>query len=1135
MALEKLFSLRTGQLLALKKAIDSHRSSVVFYCAEYNRYHITSQLGRPFLYVTGDIVSARRAYDALSEYCDGEVLLMPDKEDPLINRKSVNFSLLHERLKVLNSLLDGTVKGVVITAENLVQLYPKAEYFYGNRIDLKIGISVETDLVINSLVTMGYRRVDFVSSLAEFSVKGDIIDVYPVGERYPIRIDLFGDEVEKIRSFDAENMQYIEERTALSITPATDIIIPEEAVNGILNALKREAKTNKVSISDKISELVEQFASFPSSPLNGFFLPFATDYTDSILSYLSDDGVVVLDDTKQTEDKLRLLRNRTNDRVATLRSGGSAFSSHKKVIFDITDVVNDTHVKLGFGRITSNVSLFSPQEIFSIKTNALPPFYSDMPAFFNQVKNMASMGASISIVCKDDYSLQSLKSSLENEFIGCYVGENNGGVSLRVGRINKGFIYPHEKMMLVGIGDISGKRERKRSEKAKRAVFEIPEKGDYVVHEQHGIGISEGIQKVRTQSGDKDYYVVLYRDGDRLYLPCDKLDTLEKYNGGDKPSLHKLGGGEFERVKKRVKESIKKLTIDLLSIYQAKLNAKGYAYQPDSIWQKEMEEDFPYTETDDQLIAISEIKRDMESGKIMDRLLCGDVGFGKTEVAMRAIFKTVIEGKQAVVLAPTTILAQQHYNLIRARFNKFDIKTELLSRFVSPKEIKKSIERIEKGESSVVVATHRILGKDVKFFDLGLLVLDEEQRFGVEHKEKLRQFRERVNILSLSATPIPRTLHMALSGIRDISTLENPPKNRLPIETYVTEYSDDLLIDAVNKELLRDGQVFILYNRVQTIDAFYKKVSSFLPDVKITVAHGQMEEDILEDRIREFYENRTQVLISTTIIENGIDLPNANTLFVVNSERLGLSQLYQLRGRVGRSDVPAYAYFTVPEGAVLTTNATQRLEALMDNTDLGSGFRIAMRDLEIRGAGNILGREQHGQMEKVGYEMYLKLIKEGIDEAQGIVTEELKDVEMKVDGSFALDEKYVPDSKGRVSFYKKVSSLCTVEDGQYYYDSLKRDYGPPPDSVRNIIRTAIIKNMAKKLNISKIVISERTGIYFYDAKALSHESLFIALDEYSRYAILSPSNTPTIIFNTARLLPHQRIKLVLDFLTVATK
>lgn len=1134
MPLSSLFRLDRGQLKQLKTAIDAGRSSVVFFCAEQNRRHIASQLGRPFLYVTSDLVAARKAYDSLREYCDGEVLLMPDREDPLILRRSVNYSLLQDRLRVLNGLLDGTAQGVVVTAEGLAQLYPKPEIFGSNRIEVKKDEDIDRELLLSSLVVMGYRHADCISAPAEFAARGDIVELYPVGEAYPIRISLFGDTVEEIRRFEIENMQYKDSLEELTITPATDIIIPEKAIKGIQNAIKREAKGLTGPNADRLAEEMERLTAYPSGPQNNLFLAYAREYLCGITDYLSKDGVIVFEDVRQIEDKIRLLYNRLNQRVAEKKDDALIFATHKKSLLSPEEIKSDRHVKLGFGLITASVGMFGPEEVFSIKANPLPAFYNDMPAFFEQIRDMSALGASIEISCRDENGLVALQKHLQEEYIGCYVGENHGGVSLSVSNVSKGFIYPAEKLMLVGYGDLARKTERVKSDRAKRVIFEIPEKGDYVVHEKHGIGISEGIQRVKTSAGEKDFYVVAYRDGDKLYLPCDKLDTLEKYTGGDTPTLHKLGGAEFERIKKRVKESIKKLSIDLLSIYRARFGKKGYVYPPDTVWQKEMEEDFPYVETDDQLIAINEIKNDMESGKIMDRLLCGDVGFGKTEVAMRAIFKTIVEGKQAAVLAPTTILAQQHYNLIKARFNKFKINVELLSRFVPQEQIKSSLKRIEEGQSSVIVATHRILSKDVKFLDLGLLVLDEEQRFGVEHKEKLKQYRDSVNVLSLSATPIPRTLHMALSGIRDISTLENPPKNRMPIETYVTEYSDELLIDAVNKELARNGQVFVLYNRVKTINNFFKRMQELLPDVNMVMAHGQMDDIALEDAIREFYENRAQVLVSTTIIENGVDLPNANTLFVVNSERLGLGQLYQLRGRVGRSDVPAYAYFTVPEGGVLTANATRRLESLMDNTELGSGFRIAMKDLEIRGAGNILGKEQHGQMEKVGYEMYLKLIKEGIDEAQGIVAEEVRDVEMHIDADYALDEKYIPDSRARVVFYKRVSALATIEEGQYYYDGLKSTYGAPPECVRTIIRCALIKNMAQRLGIKRVAITKKgAGVFFYDSKCLSNEKLFFAMDKFAKYAVLAPNNPPSIVFNAAALSQKQKVKLVLEFLNAA--
>lgn len=1134
---ESFFQLNRGQLAEIKRAVDGKKSVAVFYAADYNRLHIASQLGRTFLYVVGDAVAARQAYDALTEYVDGEVLLMPEREDFLIRRKAINPSMLFGRVDVLSKLVDDKVRGVVVTAEGLAQYYPDRDLFASCIFAVEKGSAFDVEEVANHLTQMGYKRVDLVENGAEFAVRGDLFDIYPLGGSRPIRIELFGDEVEKIHYFDPASAQYSGETDRVTIYPATDFLIPEKEVNGILNAVKKDAKSIPHEAKEKLDEILNDFLLRPSGPLNTFLLPYVQKKS-TILDYLSQDGVVLFGDVKQVEDKLRLLKNGVCQRVEAMKEAKNAFEAHKKGIASIEDLSFDRHVKVGFGRITNTVTLFQPKAIFNVRANALPPYYNDMPGFFEQLRSLEKNGADLLVSCRDGAGLQAMQDNFFREEIPYAVDDGSGeqrGVILTTRNYSKGFYYPAEKFGLIGINDYSRKTERRKSERAKRLVFELPEKGDYVVHERYGIGLSEGIQRLTTSSGERDYYVILYRDGAKLYLPCDRLDSIEKYNGGDSPALNRLGSNEFERVKKKIRESVKKMAIDLLSLYRSRYGKKGYKYQPDTIWQKEMEEDFPYVETDDQIVAISEIKRDMERGKIMDRLLVGDVGYGKTEVAIRAVFKTVIEGKQAAILSPTTILAQQHYDLIRKRFDKFGIKVVLLSRFVSEREIKESLKKIASGEVSVVVATHRILSKDVAFADLGLLVLDEEQRFGVEHKEKLKVMRDSVNILSLSATPIPRTLHMALSGIRDISTLENPPKNRLPVETYVTEYNENLLVDAINKELMRDGQVFVLYNKVKTIDKFYARVRELIdPSVEIVFVHGQMPEEELEDRIKEFYDNKAKVLISTTIIENGIDLPNANTLFVLDSDTLGLSQLYQLRGRVGRSDVPAYAYFTVPEGKVLTKNAVQRLEALLDNTELGSGFRIAMRDLEIRGAGNVLGREQSGQMEKVGYETYLKLIQEGLDEAQGKVTEEEADVEMQIEGNFALSEDYLPDSRGRITFYKRVSLLESKEEAQDYYDFLKKNYGNPPPEVRMVIRAGLMKNLAKKLRAERVVVGKGgVGIYFADAKCLTEEKLFIALEKFRDFCVLTPSATPTIVFRARGLTDEKRMKLVLDFLNVA--
>ncbi|HKL73995.1 MAG TPA: transcription-repair coupling factor [Clostridia bacterium] len=1131
--LDKNYSLTTGKLLELKNAVQNGLDSIVFFALDTNRYHIASNLDRPFLYVCGDIVCAQRATDILNEYSKKEVILIPEKEDVLIPRQIQNLSSVYQHNLSLYKLHTNKVAGAVITLEALMQLYPSLEIFKENTLNVTISDTLDLNELAKKLIQMGYGRKDIVENETNFSIRGDILDIFPLGHDAPVRVEFFGDTIEKIRKFSLETMLSTEELDSLTVLPASYILVPPNELNGILNKVKRAKRNVDAKFNEYINAESETFFANPNSSLRSFFLPFMRNLFTRIYDYLPTDSVVIFDDTKLTDDKFRLYYNSFIARVKNLIASNKLLEDHTQSVLSYEETFDIPFTKLGFGKITSNVTLFKPREVLTIKSQPVPKYYLALNEMYDDLRNFEFNGFKVRIYAKDARSATELQTLLRDNMLAININvDEDAQVGILIGDISYGFIYPSEKLVVIGYKDYLRQTVRTKSALHKRQAFTLPGKGDYVVHEKHGIGISEGIQRVTTSSGAKDFYVVLYRGGDRLYLPADQLDTLEKYNGIDAPALHRIGGAEFERIKKRVKESVKAMAIDLLALYQSRFQQKGYVYPSDTVWQEEMEKDFEFTETDDQLIAISEIKQDMEKGKIMDRLLCGDVGYGKTEVALRAVFKTCIENKQAVILAPTTILAQQHYNLICARLNKFKFKIELLSRFVPPKNIKEALKRIATGESQIIVATHRVLSKDVKFNDLGLLVLDEEQRFGVEHKEKLKVYKNKVNILSLSATPIPRTLHMALSGIRDISTLEEPPKNRLPVETYVTEYNDNLLINAVSKEISRGGQVFILYNRVATITSFYDKVRSLFDDsVNIILAHGKMSEEMLEDRIRDFYDNKAQVLISTTIIENGIDLPNANTLFVIDADNLGLSQLYQLRGRVGRSNVLAYAYFTVREGKVLTENAIKRLNAIMDNTELGSGFKIAMRDLEIRGAGNVLGREQHGQMEKVGYEMYLKLVQEGIDEIKGMVTRPKKEIELSVDGTFALNEDYITDNRARVSFYRRISTLNSLEEARSYQKQLEEMYGKCTSEVINIIRISLIKNLAQKLNVERVVIGDKgVGLYFYSNDILTNEDTMGAISEFSSFAVLVPSSPPAIIFNGKKLTQIKRIKMVLEFL-----
>ena len=619
-------------------------------------------------------------------------------------------------------------------------------------------------------------------------------------------------------------------------------------------------------------------------------------------------------------------------------------------------------------------------------------------------------------------------------------------------------------------------------------------------------------------------------------MPIDQMDMLTKFSGGETPKLNKLGGDEFKKTKEKAKASIRKLAFDLLKLYQEREKQKGYKYSPDTPWQREFEENFEYDLTDDQDRAVREIKDDMEKGRVMDRLVCGDVGYGKTEVSFRAAFKTVMDNKQVAILAPTTILAKQHFNTLNARLQGFGIKTVLLSRLQSDKEIDRSLKEIEDGVVSIVVGTHRILSKDVAFHDLGLLILDEEQRFGVEHKEKLKTVKKDVNVLTLTATPIPRTLNLALSGVRDISLLETPPKNRLPVQNYVVEYSDGLLKDAVMREVSRGGQVFILYNYVETIEAFAEKVRKLVDGkARVMVAHGQMGAGELDKRMTSFYQREADVLIATTIIENGIDLPDANTLFVIDADRFGLSTLYQLRGRVGRSGALAHAYFTTRLNKVLTDDAVKRLTALTEYSDFGSGFKISLRDLEIRGAGTFLGAEQHGHIEKVGYELYSKILKETVEEIKNGGVKKENNVLIKIDVDAYVPEDYVGDGD-KIRVYKRISEVTSVKERDELIAALSDVYGPVSAPLKNLIDIALLKSLAGEYNVEKIVATKKGAAFvFRDANVFKEQNLLSAVAKLTEDVVLTATVPPQLLFNTKGMTVEQVVEKMINFLLITQK
>ena len=783
--------------------------------------------------------------------------------------------------------------------------------------------------------------------------------------------------------------------------------------------------------------------------------------------------------------------------------------------------------------LSTAIRFFNPLKIINPQCGGVIDYQLDFKEVFTDIENWVRTGYSVTVCTATAKRADDLRYELSIRNLGSSINSDKplGGIQISTEKLSRGFIFHEEKAVLLGSGNLYAKPTvQKRLKSKKQVFFSAPETGDYCVHETHGVGRVLGSKKISSTEGTKDYVAVEYAGGDILYVPVEQMDILTRYLGSEKkPRLSKIGGKDFERIKNNVKESIKKMSFDLKQLYRERDEMKGFKFQADDELQKVFESSFPFEDTPDQALANEDIEKDMTSGKVMDRLVCGDVGFGKTEVAFRAVFRAIINGKQAVMLAPTTILAEQHFNTACERFKDFGIKIACLNRFKSPKQQKQILESLKKGEIEFIIGTHRLLSKDVEFKDLGLLVLDEEQRFGVEHKEKIKTLKKNVDAITLTATPIPRTLHMSLSGIRSISTINTPPKKRLPVQTYVTEQTDTLIKDAVTREVNRGGQTFILYNRVESIFNFADRVRALMPDLKITVVHGQMDEKVLENSIMAFYRGESDVLISTTIIENGIDLPKANTLIVIDADKLGLSTLYQLKGRVGRSDRLAYAYFTFQRDKILTDTAFERLNAIVDFTEMGSGIKIAMRDLEIRGAGNILGAEQHGHMDKIGYELYSKLLKEELTGVEEVVPE----LDIRV--TAYIPDAYMESNTKRMDAYKEIAELSSKEEELEFVSTVTEAYGPFPKEAENLLNIAMVKALAMKFKVSKITVTKSlVGLEFSSLNALADKRLGLAMQEFSDTVWLNMAEKPVVEFKRDFMDNSAMLKTVREFLAFAS-
>ncbi len=1121
-----------GDYKALANDIRLGAPTAAFGVSDAHKAMLACLAEQKVLYITPDSVSAQRVYDTVSVLSGKKCVLLPAKDEVILYKDALSKDALYRRICAVYGMLHGA-ETIVCDVEAIMQLFP-AEI---NAVTFDTGKELDYSVLPKKLVEMGYTREYAADNKGCFAVRGDIIDIFPINCENPVRIDFFGDTVEKIRPYDAVSGERLQEENSLTVIAATDIAITSSDCAQIASVLNKEIKRmpnakayeRAKSIADDITEKMGQSASFSGAS----FLAPLFGCSRNIFDLIDKDTLIIFDECKLLNDKAEGLYKEHCERVNDLKKGGEAFSFSKDQIIspEILTEGFKNYRCLSVQTFTSSTAFFRPLKTYNLHSTPVPSYLNGLPQFITDVKGWLSNGYRILAFAGNVQRYEKLYSALTDEYLPVYPVPDRlealRGVAVSSEEMPHGLILHESKLVIIGSSDLYTKSVTKRIRKRRGDMFVAPEIGDFCVHEKHGIGKITGTNKIETTDGIKEYLSIEYKGGDVLYVPVEQMDILSKYVGDGNPALSKIGGAEFERVKERVKQSIKKLAFDLKELYAERSAKKGFAFPENSVMMEEFENAFEYEETPDQLTSVEEIKTDMCSDKVMDRLLCGDVGYGKTEVALRAVYLCVLGGKQAAIMCPSTVLSEQHFQTALERFKEFGVRVEALNRFKTPAKQTKILKELAEGNIDLIIGTHRLLSQDVKFYDLGLLVLDEEQRFGVEHKEKIKHVKKNIDCLTMTATPIPRTLHMSLAGIRDISTINTPPSKRLPVQTYVVEENETLIRDACIREISRGGQVFILYNRVESISSFAGRIAEIIPEGKVCYAHGRMDRDTLENAVFSFYRGEKNILVTTTIIENGIDLPNANTIIVIDADRLGISQLYQLRGRVGRGSRLAQAYFTFKPSKVLTSDATERLKAIMRFTELGSGFKIAMRDLEIRGAGNVLGAAQHGHMDKVGYELYSKLLKEELTGDKQLSTE------LDIKATAYIPEAYVESSAGRLDCYKQIAEIRSVEDYKRVCLSIEDNYGTMPDEVLNLLIIAVLKSFAAKFNVKKIAVDGTEGaLELPSLQSLSDNRLAAALDKYAGTVKLSMAKAPLIIFEP-RSTPSKTMLDMTKFLKFA--
>ncbi|QFT87127.1 Transcription-repair-coupling factor [Bacillus sp. THAF10] len=1079
----------------------------------------------PILLITHNLYHAQKVYDDLVGFLPEEDLYLYPVNDVLAAEIGIaSPELKAQRIEALNHWATKKSGIIIAPIAGLKRILPTKAKWQQTLLTIEVEKTLELDNLAEKLVRLGYQRVGMVSTPGDFSIRGGIIDVYPITEEYAIRIELFDDEVESIRYFTVEDQRSQGNLDKVTIGPATEIILTNEEIAMGKEKLERElATTLKKVKNEKVKQLLTENISYEIEQLNNGqvfselykYLSFFYHTPASLLDYLPEGGLVVLDEISRIHETAENLDKEEAEWLVELLEEG-------KAVHDLTfshsfaEVIHSSdHPFLYLSLFLRGVPHTHPENLISMSSKSMQHFHGQMHLLKSEVERWRKANYAVVVLASNQERMEKLESvfaDYEMDIRKLSKGSAfaHGEVQIVEGDLHSGFELPMQKLAVITEEELFKKKAKKPKSRQKLTNAERIKNytelnvGDYVVHINHGIGKYLGIETLDINGLHKDYIHIKYQGSDKLYVPVEQIDQVQKYVGseGKEPKVYKLGGTDWKKVKTKVESSVQDIADDLIKLYAEREASVGYSFSPDGEMQREFEATFPYQETEDQLRSIHEIKLDMERTRPMDRLLCGDVGYGKTEVAIRAAFKAIADSKQVAILVPTTILAQQHYETIRERFQDYPINIGLMSRFRSRKQQNETIKGLGNGTVDIVVGTHRLLSKDIKYKDLGLLIIDEEQRFGVTHKEKIKQLKANIDVLTLTATPIPRTLHMSMLGVRDLSVIETPPENRFPVQTYVMEYNGNLVKEAIERELARGGQVYFLYNRVEDIERKADEISMLVPEARIAYAHGKMTENELESVMIEFLEGEADVLVSTTIIETGVDIPNVNTLIVFDADRMGLSQLYQLRGRVGRSNRVAYAYFTYRKDKVLTEVAEKRLQSIKEFTELGSGFKIAMRDLSIRGAGNLLGAQQHGFIDSVGFDMYSQMLKEAIEQRQGHkVTKPEHEITIDVELDAYIPESYIPDSKQKIDMYKRFRGLETEEDLKELKEEMKDRFGAYPKEVDYLFYVSSLRVHGRKEKVDTIKQGKQDVAIVISEEASNNidgHKLFLLGNEYGR-------------------------------------